>query len=171
MAALLLGCALAVAGLLWVLVPLLRGVDAAAATIRSRPLAAEPTALEALREIEFDHATGKLSPEDYAKLRAEYVPLAVAELRVVDAATAAAVTPPQHAGASDDPAELLIARAKSRAAACAAACATCGPRPEPDALFCSSCARYLGAACLRCGAAVEAGHARFCTECGESLAA
>ena len=160
MAALLMGSALAVAGLLWVLVPLLRGVDAADATIRSRPLAAEPTALEALREIEFDHATGKLSPEDYATLRAEYTPLAVAELRAVDAATAAATTPA-------DPAELLIARAKSRAGTCA----TCGPRPESDALFCSNCARYLGAACLRCGAAVEAGHARFCTECGESLAA
>ena len=147
MAALLLGSALAVVGLLWVLVPLLRGVDAADATIHSLPLAAEPTALEALREIEFDQATGKLSPEDYATLRAEYTPLAVAELRAVDAATAAAaVTPAQHGRASDDPAELLIARARSRAAACAAACATCGPRPEPDALFCSNCARYLGAA-------------------------
>lgn len=164
MAALLLGSALAVAGLLWVLVPLLRGVDAADATIRSRPLAAEPTALEALREIEFDHATGKLSPEDYAKLRAEYTPLAVAELRVTDAAAAAATA---AAATPADPAELLIARARSRAAACA----TCGPRPESDALFCSDCARYLGAACLRCGAAVEAGHAQFCTECGESLAA
>ena len=63
--------------------------------------------------------------------------------------------------------EQLIARAKSRAKACA----TCGPRPEADALFCSDCGRVLVEACLRCGARVESDRARFCTECGSALAA
>lgn len=68
---------------------------------------------------------------------------------------------------ADDLAERLIARVKSRATTCPAH----GPRPEPDALFCSDCGRYLAVACLRCGAAVDEEQARFCTECGHSLAA
>lgn len=169
MAALLLGGALAVAGLAWVLLPILRGVPTVTVATPAGPLDAGATALETLREIEFDHATGKLAAEDYATLRAEFAPRAVEELRVRDALAA------ESAGASTggaranapDPAEQLIARAKSRARECA----KCGPRPESDALFCSDCGRYLAAACLRCGAKVDAERARFCTECGETLAA
>ncbi|MDH5234534.1 MAG: cytochrome c biogenesis protein CcsA, partial [Gemmatimonadota bacterium] len=74
----------------------------------------------------------------------------------------------QDAGVpSDDAAERLIARVKARATTCP----SCGPRPEPDALFCSDCGRYLAAACLRCGTAVEEADARFCTACGHALAA
>jgi hypothetical protein len=177
--ALVLGSALAVAALAWVLLPILRPSpepqepDLLAAAAGARLSAT--TALETLREIEFDEATGKLSPEDYAILRARYTPLAVAELEAEDRARAAALVgagAPEGAatgGASVavDPAEALIARAKARALACPA----CGPRPESDALFCSDCGRYLAAACLHCGAAVESPDARFCTGCGASLAA
>ncbi len=171
MAALLIGSVLAVAALAFVLWPLLRGAESLRSGAVAPDMAPEASAIEALREIEFDQATGKLSAEDYAALRASYTPLALAELKAregVGAATADAGSSAlaQVAGALD-PAEQLIARVKSRAQACA----TCGPRPEPDALYCSDCGRVLVEACLRCGARVESDRARFCTECGSALAA
>lgn len=182
MAALLIGSVLAVAALVFVLWPLLRGAEALRTAAHAPEMAPESSAIEALREIEFDQATGKLSEEDYAALRTSYTPLALAELKAKEAADvdAAAVTTARASGSAAagsletvqdlgalDPAEQLIARAKSRAKACA----TCGPRPEADALFCSDCGRVLVEACLRCGARVESDRARFCTECGSALAA
>lgn len=162
MVALLLGSVLAVAGLAYVLWPLLRGV-VLAPSVTNAVESPEASAVEALREIEFDQATGKLSAEDYASLRASYTPLALAELRAQDAASS------QSTQDATDAAELLIARARSAAAG--KVCAVDGPRPEPDAVFCSDCGRFLGAVCLNCGAHVEGERARFCTECGASLAA
>ncbi|MEK0430648.1 MAG: hypothetical protein RL139_452 [Gemmatimonadota bacterium] len=159
---LILGSALAVLALVYVLWPLFREVAPVVAV--GRPVAVdEASAVDALREIEFDRATGKLSDEDYATLRATYAPRALAELKAREAG-AVAVTGEAPA---EDAAERLIARAKDRTGSCA----TCGPRPESDALFCSDCGRYLAAACLRCGASVDAPHARFCTDCGQTLAA
>lgn len=151
---LIVGSALAVVGLIYVLAPLMRGARYSGAAI-SAPPAEDASAIEALREIEFDQATGKLSPEDYATLRATYAPLALAELEA------------RETSAPADAAEQLIARMKSRELACA----QCGPRPEGDAVFCSDCGRYLSPACLRCGAALEDPQSRFCGECGSSLAA
>ena len=169
MTALLVGSGLAVAALVYVLLPLLRG-EAALTTgvVTASPVATEAGALEAMREIEFDQATGKLSDEDYAALRARYAPLALAELRARESA-ATALTADSGGGpaASLDPVEAMIARARARASSCT----TCGPRPESDAVFCSDCGCSLLASCLRCGAAVEAPQARFCTGCGAALAA
>lgn len=49
-------------------------------------------------------------------------------------------------------------------------CATCGPRPEPGARFCSRCGMALGG-CPACGATVRADGARFCDQCGTPLIA
>ena len=51
------------------------------------------------------------------------------------------------------------------------ACPTCGPRPEPDATYCSTCGRYLRDRCADCGAPVDALDARYCVKCGNRLAA
>lgn len=161
MVALAIGSLLAVAGLAFVLWPLVRGAESLRASTMAPDLPTEASALDALREIEFDHATGKLSAEDYAALKASYTPLALAELRMREEPVAVA------ASITLDHAERVIARAKSRARSCA----SCGPRGESDALFCSDCGRVLADACLRCGAPVESDRARFCTECGSSLAA
>jgi len=167
---LLVGSLLAVVALAYVLLPILRTESGAARPIvQTRPIVVGGTdegssAIEALREVEFDRATGKLSEDDYAILRATYAPQALAELRAreghgkVNAASEAA---------SSDAAERLIARMRTRRTACGG----CGPRPEPDAIFCSSCGGYLEAACLRCQAPVPSADARFCVGCGESLAA
>ena len=178
MTALLVGSGLAVLALILVLVPLLRGRVYLPPPEPER--SSRPSAVEALREIEFDHETGKLSAEDYASLRATCSPRAVAELRARDGvetvpsrgmqgAGAEAGAGAASAGADDavDAAERLIERMKARSTVCP----DCGPRPEADALFCSDCGRYLARACLRCGAAVRSPTARFCGECGGTLAA
>lgn len=163
MIALLLGSVLAVLALAYVLYPLIKGDHGAPIVMLAPEAAPESSALDALREIEFDEATGKLSPEDYATLKATYTPLALAELRTRERAEQARPA----AAATEDAAEALIARAKQRGGSCP----SCGPRPETDALFCSDCGRFLAAVCLSCGAPAGSDSARFCVECGAALAA
>jgi hypothetical protein len=126
------------AALLLVMQPLLR---------RDRPPASQPepldpeetprgVALAALKEIDFDRETGKLSESDYQLLKAKYTGVALEALRAEE----------HRAGA--DPAEALIAaRVQALRAAdaqpAALACFTCGPRPEPDAVYCSTCGLRL----------------------------
>ena len=127
---------------------------------------AEGTAIAALREIEFDKATGKLSDKDYDSLRATYTRDALAELRAAD--NLAAVSASNVGGlVTDDMVEAAIRRARHTNHDCT----VCGPRPEPDAVFCSSCGRYLAGNCGSCGTPVELVGARFCVGCGEGLAA
>jgi hypothetical protein len=166
MVALLLGSVLAVLGLAYVMLPLLRGSTLREAGPLAPDLPPEASAIDALREIEFDQATGKLSPEDYATLKATYTPKALAELKARETSEQAEAVAAGTATA-EDPAEAMIARAKSRKRACPEH----GARPESDAMFCSDCGRYLGAACLGCGAQITSDTARFCTDCGAPLGA
>lgn len=113
------------------------------------PDAAEETrrgvALIALKEIEFDRETGKLSDQDYEMLKERYSAEALGALAEEEA------VPPSRLASQPS-------------------CPGCGPRPESDALFCSSCGRQLGATgfCAGCGAAVEPG-SRFCSACGSGV--
>jgi hypothetical protein len=127
-------------------------------------------ALAALREIEFDRATGKLSDEDYQGLKAKYTAEAIAVLRVETAPEAEPSTPlaspDPYAG---DPVEAMIADRVRRLRQSGVRCPGCGPRPESDALFCSSCGRSLTkGGCAGCGAALVPG-SRFCESCGTAV--
>lgn len=124
-------------------------------------------ALSALKEIEFDKATGKLSDADYALLKQRYTQAAVQAMRAEEQQSTVAA----GAGEAPDAVEAII-RAKVLALRQPAlegspACLTCGPRPEPDAVFCSTCGNRLptGTACASCGAALVPG-ATFCEACG-----
>jgi len=91
-------------------------------------------ALTALKEIDFDRETGKLSDGDYEFLKAKYTTLALEALR----AESADITP--------DAIEAMVAarvRSLRSAGSAPAACSNCGPRPEPDAVFCSNCGNRL----------------------------
>ncbi|MBK8005558.1 MAG: zinc ribbon domain-containing protein [Gemmatimonadetes bacterium] len=126
-------------------------------------------ALAALREIEFDRATGKLSDEDYAALKAKYTAEALEVLRR-EAPAPAAAPAPVAAGATGDAVEALIADRVRALEAGAVKCPACGPRPEGDALFCSGCGRSLTiGGCGSCGAALVPG-SRFCESCGSAVA-
>jgi hypothetical protein len=156
---LLLGTLLAVGALVYVLFPLFVSSTGLSAQSHHRPepgRASEQEAVVALREIEFDRETGKLSDGDYAELKARYTERAVAAMRATGAASG-----------TEDAAEAAVLAYKSRLTACF----RCGPRPEPDAVYCSNCGSYLPGACGSCGSAVSEPGAAFCTSCGRALAA
>jgi hypothetical protein len=156
---LIVGAVLAVIALVVVLYPLFD--DLAPHSRRARkPEGATPSveAVQALREIEFDRETGKLSDSDYAALKTRYTREALSAMRDEEAGVA---------GESGDAAEAVILRYRRHQLGCS----VCGPRPEPDAIYCSTCGRYLAASCAHCHAPITEIGARYCGSCGETLAA
>ena len=123
----------------------------------------QESAVAALREIEFDRATGKLSETDYAELKAQYTRQAILAMRQHDSAD----SPSGGAIHLDDEIEAAVRAYRAQHLTCP----TCGPRPESDAAFCSTCGRYLHNRCADCGAPVVALDARYCMSCGNRLAA
>jgi hypothetical protein len=129
--ALAVGTLLALGALAYVLWPVIvmaerRATQPSAPGPHDSPSAdQEPDSIAALREIEFDHATGKLSETDYTALKSQYTAEAVAALRAREA--------------SDDPIEAEIRRVRAQTRVCP----MCGPRPEPAARYCSRCGAAL----------------------------
>jgi len=159
---LILGILLAAGATYFVLLPILRPpVESASGDAAgdegedpADDMSPQTVALRALKEIEFDRATGKLSDTDYEQLKAKYTEAALAALR-----GPGVPTPGASPGIT-----------KTRPVI---ACPQHGPRPESDALFCSECGRRLGTApgyCARCGTALE-DDARYCNRCGARVAA
>ena len=162
MTALLAGTLLAVAALAFVLYPLFFDLsERTRDTVKERGVADDSPIL-ALREIEFDRATGKLSETDYAELKKTYSERALRELRGVDRAKQDAH---EVVSAPLDPIEARVRAYRLTHRACPA----CGVRPEPDALYCSTCGGYLERACPRCEADVTESSAAFCSTCGATL--
>ncbi len=126
-------------------------------------LSARAVALRALKEIEFDRATGKLSDADYDALHTKYQAAALAALRGEGAERGAGSGTARPISAPPSPLPAPV-------------CPAHGPRPEPDAVFCPTCGRRLGEGreapgyCARCGTTLEA-DARFCASCGTRIAA
>ena len=161
-----LGFALSAAAVFFVLRPILSPpLPSAAAPLDAEgedpedDLSPRTVALRALKEIEFDRATGKLSDADYDALNAKYTAEALTALRADSAAMPGA--PP------------VVTRPRAVAPAARPACPTHGVRPEAGARYCSACGRRLDTApgfCAKCGRALEP-DARFCAACGRRVAA
>ena len=159
MTPLIVGAILAVIALVVVLYPLFDELALPSRRARKQEGAtASVEAVQALREIEFDRETGKLSDSDYTALKTRYTREAVAALRNEEDGLA---------GSAADAAEAVILQYRRRQLGCS----VCGPRPEPDAIYCSTCGRYLAASCVHCHAPVAEIGARYCGACGETLAA
>ncbi len=164
---LILGVLLAAGATYFVLLPILRppveSADSAAAPDEGEDpaddMSRQTVALRALKEIEFDRATGKLSDTDYEQLKVKYTQEALVAMREQRAPYAVSRAPEQPTGV--------------QRTAHSARCPDHGPRPERDAQFCSDCGRRLGTAqgyCTRCGTALE-DDARYCNRCGARVAA
>ncbi len=160
------GLALAAAAVFFVLRPVLSpppaDVDAPVTMDEEDPeddLSPRSVALWALKEIEFDRATGKLSDADYDALNAKYTAEALAALRSDTAAVPGPESP--------------AARPRAVVPIAGSVCPTHGVRPEANAKFCSACGRRLSNAtgfCGKCGTALPP-DARFCAVCGRRVAA
>lgn len=113
---------------------------------RAESLAAEREAVvTALRELDFDHATGKIAEEDYAVQRAALVAQGVALLKQLDEISN---RPP--AQALDDELEAAIRAARERiiqepsvSRSEPLRCPHCGQPHQPDNRFCSKCGAAL----------------------------
>ena len=132
MTALLIGALLGVAALAAVLYPLVAERRQQRLAARRAGLGAPPPdpvgeqALVALREIEFDRATGKLSDADYAALKATYTRDALAVLGAPEPAPNASAAA-ASAAAAEDELEALIARTRSTARPAAVTCRARAP--------------------------------------------
>jgi double zinc ribbon protein len=158
--ALVLGTLFALAALAFVLAPVVVGVRRRPLIVKARPgTSASDLSIAALREIEFDRATGKLSDTDYAVLREQYAGAAIAAMRA------------SAAGAAPAPVDDAVEAAVRAYRDAHPTCGTCGIRPEPDAIYCSTCGEFLPGKCASCGARVTAKGVRFCIDCGTRLAA
>src|SRR5205809_3178162 len=154
---LILGIVLATAATYFVLLPILRpAVESAGAPSADEgedaadDMSPQAVALRALKEIEFDRATGKLSDTDYEQLKAKYTAEALAAMRGERTSYVVRRT-------SELPAPARRTTHDVR-------CLQHGPRPEKDAQFCSDCGRRLGNApgyCTRCGSTLQS-DARYC---------
>ncbi len=99
MTALLVGTLLAVASLCYVLYPLYRA-DGAVTPARPRDVEKRGSqAVDALRELEFDRETGKISDSDYEPLKARYTEQALAVMRAGDAPVCERCGPRSESGA------------------------------------------------------------------------
>ncbi|MDQ6828159.1 MAG: c-type cytochrome biogenesis protein CcmI [Gemmatimonadota bacterium] len=133
-----LGTVLALVALAFVLYPLFSGQpEHGDRTSKAARGAESPStiAVAALREVEFDRATGKLSDSDYAALKSQYTREALTAMRAEETGGDSSDSMPE------DEAEAAILRYR----VLGVACDSCGPRPELGAKFCSSCGKRLAA--------------------------
>jgi rRNA maturation endonuclease Nob1 len=91
--------------------------------------------LKAIKELEFDHAMGKLSAADHAEIAGRYRARAIAVLRQLDAGSLS----------YRDLVERELAARLAEAAAFNGVCRACRTRNDADADFCKKCGARLTA--------------------------
>jgi len=161
--ALLVGVLVALAAVALVLEPIVRPRRAAQPDALSFEPEEDPLghrkdlALAALKEIEFDRATGKLDDADYERMKARYTTEALAAIRDADAAAAPV------------PREPALARAQLPAGVGAGAADAATADPVEALVAARRRASKGRKFCTECGAELE-GTGKFCVECGASMA-
>jgi len=132
--------------------------------------------LAALRDLDFDHATGKISDEDYTPQRAQLVAQGVAILKQLDALGPAL---PEHAASAEDEIERAVAARRRSSLEHRATPAARAVQSADDLIEAAVAARRKpapaqhpapdGVTCSNCGALAKPGD-RFCPTCGRVLA-
>jgi hypothetical protein len=147
--------------------PLLPSRRAAHSGGDSLPLEAQRESLYTqIKELDLDHATGKVNDEDYGRLRADLVAQAAAVLKQIDGVT------PQPALATtagaDDAEALIAARRKTRSTPAAAKTADVDAEAAIAARRKTAAPATSGLTCPQCGKPINADDA-FCAKCGTVL--
>lgn len=118
----------------------------------------------AIKDLENEYATGKLSETDYRSLRAKYEAKAVALLQELDRVVAKL---PQVE--TDDAIEREVAQWRRASRKGALQCPKCGASYAAADVFCAQCGASLrGARCPTCGMHAAVGD-KFCRQCGTAL--
>jgi hypothetical protein len=142
--------ALTVGTVFYVIQPVLNGRSAPLERRADEPSEVEArkrVALLALRDVEYDFATGKLDDGDYEELRGELAAEALEAMRLEEAAAATPTTSDAGtaASAARDAIEEEIARYRAALKA-GTACPECRQVNEPGSRFCANCGFSLAAA-------------------------
>jgi hypothetical protein len=153
---LLVGLALLLAVAFYVAQPILegRGVREKPVSPMDRLAAQREVALNALRDLDFDHATGKIVDEDYAPQRAALVAQGVAILKQIEAVQPARGADDVERAVSfrrkgrgrrslDEQVEAEIEARRRVAAPAEGACPKCGTPAKPGDKFCAKCGTQL----------------------------
>jgi hypothetical protein len=129
--------------------------------------------LSALRDLDFDHAVGKVAEEDYATLRRALLVEAANLIAQLDERTAAEA----NLEARLEKESLALRQVRRIAPDQDAfapsfigegACTVCGRMPRLGDLYCADCGARLSLSCPDCGRTVDAIDC-FCAGCGTEL--
>lgn len=158
--AILIGTGLLVLTVLFVADPLISKKKMKTATAGNK-MPAVPNhyaeSLIALRDLDFDQRTGKITDEDYANLRTELLVKASRELQAKD----------QQENELDALLEDAI-RNRKNGNLPGRTCKQCGSMQKTTDRFCSACGVSLTPMCQYCGHDIRPGDL-FCTSCGQSV--
>lgn len=135
------------------------------------------TVYAAIKDLDFEYKTGKLSDEDYAALRESYRARALNILKQIDEPEQAPPStaepgdgvPPVKSGSIAPEGTSATTDTKVGAAVDALLCVQCGQANPQGSKFCSKCGTPLETAltCAKCGTVQNPGD-RFCRICGNS---
>jgi hypothetical protein len=110
--------------------------------------------LSAIRDLDFDFSTGKVTEDDYSTLRAQLV------------AEAALHIQPEKS-VEDDQLEAMISARKTSLSK-GLDCSHCGKKITAGSRYCSQCGTAMAKTCPSCSKQVQDGD-QFCTTCGAKL--
>ncbi len=113
--------------------------------------------LYALRDLDFDYQTGKVTESDYGELRSRLLAEAASSLTAED----------ENRQAADAQVERPVPTNRKHSGG-HNRCPQCGTRVERKHQFCSRCGISLLSTCRSCGSAVRDQDA-FCSACGEAI--
>jgi hypothetical protein len=113
--------------------------------------------LYALRDLDFDYQTGKVTDSDYGTLRSRLVAEAASSLMAED----------ENRQAADAQVERPVPANRKHSGG-HNRCPQCGTRVEREHRFCARCGTSLLTTCESCGSALSVQDS-FCSACGEPV--
>ncbi len=123
----------------------------------------------ALKELEFDYHTGKLSDEDYRELCDVYKSEALQAIRTLEEGDAAAGDSIEAEVENEISCRRRRVHGQSGGkGASQVLCPACGGENEEGSSFCADCGAPLGEKCRKCGALNDP-EAQYCSGCGEHM--